>query len=98
MPLLQDDLFTTSFKLRLDLVLIVGFHMISRHSPCCQWCLTGIKSFKQRVYLADGLDDNDKLSEEAMLRGLSALSLLLKGYRDFQQKMSLCRYTYVTGC
>lgn len=34
-----------------------------------------IGRLKQRVHLADGLDENSVLSEEAMTRGLNCLSL-----------------------
>lgn len=88
MPLLQDD---SSSPRPLEIAAIDlgsnSFHMII--ARVVNGALQVLSRLKQRVYLADGLDDNDKLSEEAMLRGLSALSFLLKGYRDFQQKMSL---------
>ncbi len=47
-----------------------------------------IGRLKQRVHLADGLDENSVLSEEAMTRGLNCLSLFaerLQGVLPFQR-------------
>ncbi|MDT1877663.1 exopolyphosphatase, partial [Acinetobacter baumannii] len=41
-----------------------------------------IGRLKQRVHLADGLDENSVLSEEAMTRGLNCLSLFAERLQD----------------
>lgn len=42
-----------------------------------------IGRLKQRVHLADGLDENSVLSEEAMTRGLNCLSLFAERLQGF---------------
>ncbi|HEI8691473.1 exopolyphosphatase [Proteus mirabilis] len=82
MPLLQDD---SSSPRPLEIAAIDlgsnSFHMII--ARVVNGALQVLSRLKQRVYLADGLDDNDKLSEEAMLRGLSALSLFAERLQGF---------------
>ncbi|PCO26295.1 hypothetical protein CP987_19310, partial [Morganella morganii] len=50
---------------------------------------TIIGRLKQRVHLADGLDENSVLSEEAMTRGLNCLSLFAERLQGFSPS-SVC--------
>jgi exopolyphosphatase/guanosine-5'-triphosphate,3'-diphosphate pyrophosphatase len=45
-----------------------------------------IGRLKQRVHLADGLGEDNKLSEEAMERGLSCLSLFAERLQGFPRQ------------
>ena len=48
-----------------------------------------IGRLKQRVHLADGLDENSVLSEEAIARGLNCLSLFAERLQGFDPS-SVC--------
>ncbi len=50
-----------------------SFHMVI--ARVVDGAMQIIGRLKQRVHLADGLDENSVLSEEAMTRGLNCLSL-----------------------
>ena len=60
-----------------------SFHMVI--ARVVDGAMQIIGRLKQRVHLADGLGEDNKLSEEAMERGLSCLSLFaerLQGFPD----------------
>ncbi|AKJ42564.1 Exopolyphosphatase [Pragia fontium] len=58
-----------------------SFHMII--ARVVNGALQVLGRVKQRVYLADGLDKDNYLSEEAMARGLSCLSLFAERLQGF---------------
>ncbi|MDF7681566.1 exopolyphosphatase [Enterobacteriaceae bacterium ESL0689] len=58
-----------------------SFHMVI--ARVVDGTLQIISRLKQRVHLADGLDDHGRLSEEAISRGLNCLSLFAERLRGF---------------
>lgn len=56
-----------------------------------------IGRLKQRVHLADGLGEDNKLSEEAMERGLSCLSLFAERLQGFPIKRLYCGDPYAAS-
>ena len=58
-----------------------SFHMVI--ARVVDGAMQIIGRLKQRVHLADGLDENNMLSEEAMERGLSCLSLFAERLQGF---------------
>ncbi len=56
-----------------------------------------IGRLKQRVHLADGLGADNNLSEEAMERGLSCLSLFAERLQGFSFQRLYRRHPYVTS-
>lgn len=73
-----------------------SFHMVI--ARVVDGAMQIIGRLKQRVHLADGLGADNKLSEEAMERGLSCLSLFaerLQGFLPFQRLYR--RHPYVTS-
>ncbi len=61
-----------------------SFHMVI--ARVVDGAMQIIGRLKQRVHLADGLDENNMLSEEAMERGLACLSLFAERCRGFRGK------------
>ena len=64
-----------------------SFHMVI--ARVVDGAMQIIGRLKQRVHLADGLDENNMLSEEAMERGLSCLSLFAERLQGFSPS-SVC--------
>ncbi|ADO47536.1 exopolyphosphatase [[Enterobacter] lignolyticus] len=64
-----------------------SFHMVI--ARVVDGAMQIIGRLKQRVHLADGLDENNMLSEEAMERGLSCLSLFAERLQGFSAS-SVC--------
>lgn len=64
-----------------------SFHMVI--ARVVDGAMQIIGRLKQRVHLADGLDSNNRLSEEAMERGLSCLSLFAERLQGFEPS-SVC--------
>lgn len=64
-----------------------SFHMVI--ARVVDGAMQIIGRLKQRVHLADGLDKNSRLSEEAMERGLSCLSLFAERLQGFDPS-SVC--------
>ena len=58
-----------------------SFHMVI--ARVVDGAMQIIGRLKQRVHLADGLDENSVLSEEAIERGLSCLSLFAERLQGF---------------
>ncbi len=58
-----------------------SFHMVI--ARVVDGAMQIIGRLKQRVHLADGLDENSVLSEEAMTRGLNCLSLFAERLQGF---------------
>ncbi|WP_318390815.1 exopolyphosphatase [Enterobacter sp.] len=58
-----------------------SFHMVI--ARVVDGAMQIIGRLKQRVHLADGLDENNRLSEEAMERGLSCLALFAERLQGF---------------
>ncbi len=58
-----------------------SFHMVI--ARVVDGAMQIIGRLKQRVHLADGLDENNMLSEEAMERGLACLSLFAERLQGF---------------
>lgn len=58
-----------------------SFHMVV--ARVVNGALQVLSRLKQRVHLADGLDSNNMLSEEAMERGLSCLALFAERLQGF---------------
>ena len=58
-----------------------SFHMVI--ARVVDGAMQIIGRLKQRVHLADGLDENNMLSEEAMERGLSCLALFAERLQGF---------------
>ncbi|MCF1868762.1 exopolyphosphatase, partial [Klebsiella pneumoniae] len=81
MPLSQDDSSPRPLEIAAIDLGSNSFHMII--ARVVNGALQVLSRLKQRVYLADGLDDDNELSEEAMLRGLSALSLFAERLQGF---------------
>lgn len=57
-----------------------SFHMVI--ARVVDGAMQIIGRLKQRVHLADGLDENSVLSEEAITRGLNCLSLFAERLQD----------------
>ncbi|STT05692.1 exopolyphosphatase [Klebsiella pneumoniae] len=64
-----------------------SFHMVI--ARVVDGAMQIIGRLKQRVHLADGLDENSVLSEEAMTRGLNCLSLFAERLQGFSPS-SVC--------
>lgn len=64
-----------------------SFHMVI--ARVVDGAMQIIGRLKQRVHLADGLDENSVLSEEAMTRGLNCLSLFAERLQGFDPS-SVC--------
>jgi exopolyphosphatase/guanosine-5'-triphosphate,3'-diphosphate pyrophosphatase len=64
-----------------------SFHMVI--ARVVDGAMQIIGRLKQRVHLADGLDSNNMLSEEAMERGLACLSLFAERLQGFDPS-SVC--------
>ena len=64
-----------------------SFHMVI--ARVVDGAMQIIGRLKQRVHLADGLDENNMLSEEAMERGLSCLALFAERLQGFEPS-SVC--------
>ncbi len=64
-----------------------SFHMVIAREV--DGAMQIIGRLKQRVHLADGLDENSQLSEEAMERGLACLSLFAERLQGFSAS-SVC--------
>ncbi|CCJ89399.1 Exopolyphosphatase [Cronobacter turicensis 564] len=58
-----------------------SFHMVI--ARVVDGAMQIIGRLKQRVHLADGLDENNMLTEEAMERGLACLSLFAERLQGF---------------
>ncbi|WP_075181460.1 exopolyphosphatase [Pantoea sp. 1.19] len=58
-----------------------SFHMVI--ARVVDGAIQVLGRLKQRVHLADGLDENNVLSEEAMLRGLNCLALFAERLQGF---------------
>ena len=64
-----------------------SFHMVI--ARVVDGAMQIIGRLKQRVHLADGLDENSVLSEEAIARGLNCLSLFAERLQGFSPS-SVC--------
>ncbi|MDU4347475.1 MAG: exopolyphosphatase, partial [Klebsiella michiganensis] len=64
-----------------------SFHMVI--ARVVDGAMQIIGRLKQRVHLADGLDENSVLSEEAIARGLNCLSLFAERLQGFDPS-SVC--------
>lgn len=64
-----------------------SFHMVI--ARVVDGAMQIIGRLKQRVLLADGLDENSVLSEEAMTRGLNCLSLFAERLQGFSPPASV---------
>ena len=65
-----------------------SFHMVI--ARVVDGAMQIIGRLKQRVHLADGLDENSVLSEEAIARGLNCLSLFEIGRASCRERV--CQY------
>lgn len=72
-----------------------SFHMVI--ARVVDGAMQIIGRLKQRVHLADGLDENSVLSEEAMTRGLNCLSLLPNACRGSPLQRLYRRDAYVAS-
>lgn len=72
-----------------------SFHMVI--ARVVDGAMQIIGRLKQRVHLADGLGADNKLSEEAMERGLSCLSLFAERLQGFSFQRLYRRHPYVTS-
>ncbi len=64
-----------------------SFHMVI--ARVVDGAMQIIGRLKQRVHLADGLDENSVLSEEAMTRGLNCLSLFAERLQGFSSSVCI---------
>ncbi len=62
-----------------------SFHMIV--ARIVNGSIQILSRLKQKVQLAEGLDQNQILSQQAMDRGIACLALSLNVYKDFRRKM-----------
>jgi exopolyphosphatase/guanosine-5'-triphosphate,3'-diphosphate pyrophosphatase len=70
-----------------------SFHMVI--ARVVDGAMQIIGRLKQRVHLADGLDSNNMLSEEAMERGLACLSLFAERLQGFDPSSVYCGNLHV---